>query len=67
MNRIGVILASALMLQLLWHAAMPREGARAQALRSPPALIALRLASLDESELKKLYAAREMLTTMVTK
>lgn len=27
----------------------------------------LRLVSLDESELKKLYAAREMLTTMVTK
>ncbi|MHB1301746.1 MAG: hypothetical protein ACYCY8_12900 [Burkholderiales bacterium] len=49
MKRIGIILVSALMLQLLWHAAMPREGAKAQALRSPPALIALRLASLDES------------------
>ena len=49
MKRIGITLVSALMLQLLWHAAMPREGARAQALRSPPALTALRLASLDES------------------
>jgi len=48
-KRIGITLVSALMLQLLWHAAMPREGARAQALRSPPALTALRLASLDES------------------
>ena len=49
MKRIGVMLVSALMLQLLWHAAMPWEGARAQALQRPPALAALRLASLDES------------------
>ncbi len=49
MKRIGAILVFALMLQLLWHAAMPWEDSRAEALQSPPALTALRLASLDES------------------
>lgn len=49
MKRIGAIFAAALMLQLLWHAAMSWESAAEEALQRPPALIALRLASLDES------------------
>ena len=41
-------LAGALLLQVIWHASLPKPVARAQALGPPPTIAALRVASLGE-------------------
>lgn len=42
------VLAAALILQIAWQSALPRPAARAEALTAPPAIPALRVASLGE-------------------
>ncbi|MBY0578776.1 MAG: hypothetical protein K2P57_06995 [Burkholderiales bacterium] len=44
-----VILLSALLLQFLWHGALPNESVRAEKLPAPPDSVVLRFFSLDEA------------------
>ncbi len=55
MRRIPFLLAALFVIQLAWQMEVRREDARKTNLSSPPRIVALRLASLDESAMASRY------------